>query len=177
MLECFKEQSMQLLKFSLIFLAGALFIYLLSVEPNPTNSILTDAPDFSLNTVDGKPIKLSQFEGKIVVLNFWASWCPPCRKEIPDLVAAQNRYRDRGVEILGVAVDGDQPEKIEAFVKKSGINYTIALDNGQLFETWGGSAIPLTFFIDRKGRIRERFDGLITPEELNDRLEQMLSES
>lgn len=168
---------MQLLKFSLIFLAGALFIYLLSVDPDPAKSSLTDAPDFSLNTVDGKPVKLSQFQGKIVVLNFWASWCPPCRKEIPDLIAAQNQYRDRGVEIFGVAVDGDQPEKIEAFAKKNGINYTIALDNGQLFEAWGGSAIPLTFFIDRKGRIRERFDGLITPEELNDRLEQMLSES
>lgn len=172
---------MQWFKFSLIFLAGALFIYLLStsIEPssNTASSPSADALDFSLDTLEGKPIKLSQFEGKIVVLNFWASWCPPCRKEIPDLIAAQNQYRSRGVEILGVAVDGDQPEKIEAFARKHGINYTIALDDGQTFEAWGGSAIPLTFFIDRQGRVRERFDGLITREELDVRLQQMLSES
>lgn len=174
---------MQWFKISLVFLAGALFIYLLSTSIEPTSKptiisdLGTDAPDFSLDTVTGTPVKLSQFEGKIVVLNFWASWCPPCRKEIPDLVAAQNQYKSRGVEIIGVAVDGDQPEKIESFAKKHGVNYTIALDDGQIFEAWGGSAIPLTFFIDRKGRIRERFDGLITREELNNILEQMLSES
>ena len=111
------------------------------------------APDWQLADLDGKPIKLSDFKGKVVVLNFWATWCPPCRKEIPTLVALQKDYGPQGVVVVGVSLDGGGPSAVQAFASKMGIEYPIAIGSEELAAAYGVQAIPTTFIIDRAGNV------------------------
>lgn len=115
------------------------------------------APGWHLVTPDGRPLSSAQFKGKVVLLNFWATWCPPCRKEIPGLIRLQQAYADRGLVVVGVSFDTKHPQKVAPFMKKYGINYPVAMGDGAIAEdyTGGGSslALPITFLIDRAGRL------------------------
>ena len=112
------------------------------------------APDWQLNTLDGKRVKLSDFKGKVVILNFWATWCAPCRVEIPGFVMLQKKYGDKGLAVIGVSVDEQGPEVVKKFVKRFGMNYPVVMGNEKIAEAYGGIvAIPTTFVIDREGRI------------------------
>ena len=111
------------------------------------------APDWQLIDLDGKPIKLSDFSGKVVVLNFWATWCPPCRKEIPTLVALQNDYGRQGVVVVGVSLDGGVAPTVQSFASKMGIGYPIAIGSKELATAYRVRAIPTTFIIDRAGNV------------------------
>lgn len=138
------------------------------------------APNFALQTLDNRTVTLDAYRGKIVVLNFWATWCPPCRYEIPDFIAAQKRYRDKGIEFIGIALDEDGREAVAPFVQEQGINYTVVLGEpkvlGKVVESYGGiQGIPTTFFIDREGRIQERVNGAIYGDDLETMLKQMLA--
>ena len=115
--------------------------------------------DFDVPTIDGRTIKLSDYRGKVVVLDFWATWCPPCRKEIPQLVRIANQNRDKGVEVIGLHID-DQgrstTEAIRQFIDQYSINYTIALASNAMFVAYLGSeetAIPQTLVFNREGRL------------------------
>jgi thiol-disulfide isomerase/thioredoxin len=121
------------------------------------------APGFQLAGLDGKPLTLADSHGKVVLLNFWATWCGPCRAEIPDLVALQNKYKDR-LQILGLVVDDDDPSAIKSFVADFGINYPVALASDEIRLQYGGiAALPTSFVLDAGGRIVQKHEGLRDP--------------
>jgi len=118
------------------------------------------APDWALSGLDGRTVKLSDFKGKVVVLNFWATWCPPCRREIPDLVALHNKYADQGVVVIGFSLDEGGVAGVQSFATKSGINYPLVMGDQQTAQAYGGiSSIPTTFIIGRDGKLAGNIKG------------------
>jgi thiol-disulfide isomerase/thioredoxin len=121
------------------------------------------APDFKLTGLDGKSVTLAGSHGKVILLNFWASWCGPCRAEIPDLVELQNKYKDR-LQILGLVVDDDDQDAIKEFAEKFRINYPVALATNEIRMQYGGiAALPTSFVLDAEGRIVQKHEGLRDP--------------
>ena len=133
------------------------------------------ARNFDLKDANGKAIRLSDYEGKVVVLDFWATWCPPCRKEIPGFVALQTKYADQGVVVIGVSLD-DSWAPVRSFMGEYKINYPIVLDTRQeLPGLYGGiRGIPTTFVIDREGVIRTKHEGYGPPELFVKAVEEVL---
>ncbi len=120
------------------------------------------APDWSLTDLDGKAIKLSDFKGKVVILNFWATWCPPCRAEIPDFIDLQKQYQGKGVEIIGLSVDSDPPAQVAKFVTKASINYPIVMSTEDLAQKYGVTeGIPVTCIIGPDGAIADKHLGMV----------------
>jgi thiol-disulfide isomerase/thioredoxin len=118
------------------------------------------APDWNLSDVDGKPVKLSDFKGKVVILDFWATWCPPCRAEIPGFVAIQKKYADTGFTVIGVSLDKQGISVVKPFMRQLGMNYPVVIGNPQTVEDYGGiTAIPTTFVIDRQGNVVAAYEG------------------
>ncbi len=116
------------------------------------------APPFTLSDVQGRPVSLADFRGKVVVLDFWATWCPPCKREIPDFIDLQSEYSSKGLQIVGIALD--EPQKVKEFAEQVGMNYSVLLgDDATAMEYGGISGIPTTFVIDRTGKIVNRFEG------------------
>ena len=118
------------------------------------------APEWQLKDLEGKAVKLSDFKGKVVILNFWATWCPPCRREIPSFVSLQKQYGDKGLVIIGVLLDEKGPGVVKPFVAKMGINYPIVMGDPKTAADYGGIAVvPTTFVIDRNGKIAAEHQG------------------
>ena len=146
----------------------------------PASEIGRAGPDFLLETPQGGTLRLSDFQGRPVVLNFFASWCWPCRREMPELVAAYSRYRAKGLVIVGV--DMQEPaKKVLKFADDFGIRFPLAIDrDGEVGDAWrlGGpiQGLPSTYFIDATGVIRDRFYGPLTEEFLEKRLAKILPE-
>jgi thiol-disulfide isomerase/thioredoxin len=121
------------------------------------------APEFHLAGLDGKPVTLADSKGKVVLVNFWATWCGPCRAEIPDLVELQNKYQDR-LQILGLVVDDEDQDAIKKFVAKFHINYPVAMATDALRLEYGGiPALPTSFVLDSQGRVVQKHEGLRDP--------------
>src|SRR5277367_70840 len=121
------------------------------------------APDFQLQTLDGKTLKLGDANGKVVLLNFWATWCGPCRMEIPDLIELQKQYKD-SLQIVSLLVDVDDVEDAKKFVQEAGINYPVAVATNEVRIKYGGvSALPTLFVLDTQGRIVQKHVGLYDP--------------
>jgi len=133
------------------------------------------AQNFSLKTGDGKTYELFQHKGKVIVVNFWATWCGPCRKEIPDFIEVYKKYKDQGVEIVGVSLDKDGWAKVTPFVKQNNINYPVVLDNGAVASTFGKiQFIPTTFIIDPSGNIVDEHTGVMTKAMLEAKIKPLL---
>jgi cytochrome c biogenesis protein CcmG/thiol:disulfide interchange protein DsbE len=125
------------------------------------------APDFVLKDLQGKDLKLADYKGKVLVLNFWATWCPPCRAEIPDFVEAYAANKDKGLEILGVSVDRMTADRLLPFVSKAKINYPVVLADAKIVQDYEpGDYIPTTIIIDKKGIVRRRHVGQMDKETL-----------
>jgi thiol-disulfide isomerase/thioredoxin len=121
------------------------------------------APEFKLADLAEKPISLADFRSKVVLLNFWATWCGPCRAEIPDLVELQKKYSDR-LQIIGLVVDDDDVDEIKKFMTEFGINYPIAVTTDEIRMQYGGiAALPTSFVIDAEGRVVQKHEGLRNP--------------
>ncbi len=134
------------------------------------------APDFELTTLDGRKLKLSSYRGKAVVLNFWATWCGPCRIEMPWFVDLQKQYGAEGLTILGVAMDDSDPQKIAAFASEMGVNYPVLLGTDKVSEEYGNvEYLPTTFYIDRQGNIVGKSAGLMSKGELEEDAKKALS--
>jgi thiol-disulfide isomerase/thioredoxin len=126
---------------------------MLRAEPVPP----TPAPAWQLKDLDGNVVSSDQFKGKVVVVDFWATWCPPCRAEIPGYVSLQQKYAKDGLVIVGVSVDQDPPAKVKKWVDAHNVSYTIVMQDDDVTTAFGGmDAIPTTFLIDRDGNIRDK---------------------
>jgi cytochrome c biogenesis protein CcmG/thiol:disulfide interchange protein DsbE len=133
------------------------------------------APDFALKDVNGNVVHLSDLKGKVVLLDFWATWCGPCNVEIPWFTDFQRKYKDRGFEVLGVAEDDDGWKAVTPFATEKKINYRLVLGNDQTGDLYGGiEALPTTFIIDRDGRIASVHLGLSGKKEFEDAIEKLL---
>jgi thiol-disulfide isomerase/thioredoxin len=127
----------------------------------PGLGFATPAPDFTLESLDGKSMTLSDLRGKAVLLNFWATWCTPCRIEMPWFVELQKEYGPQGLQIVGVAMDDSGRDDIAKFAKDMGVNYPVLLGKEAVGEAYGGvPALPETFFIGRDGKIVDKIIGL-----------------
>ena len=119
------------------------------------------APDFELSSLDGSSVRLSSLRGKAVLLNFWATWCVPCKTEMPWFVELQKQYGPQGFQIVGVAMDDASTDDIAKFAKDLGVNYPILLGKEAVGLSYGGvNVLPTTFFLDRNGKVIAREFGL-----------------
>jgi len=144
----------------------------LLVYPAPNTE---KAPPFSLKKSDGETITLSSLRGKVVILNFWATWCGPCRAEIPGFVEVYQQYKLKGLEIVGVALDSDGWKAVTPFVEKYDIKYTVVMGDEETIQRYGGiNAIPTTVIIDRKGDIVARHVGYMSKGDLINALNGLL---
>ena len=158
----------------------ALLAYGFRTDPRAIPSPLVDRPaaQFALRTFDGQPVGLDTLAGKVVVLNFWASWCyPACYEEAPTLERGWERYKDRGVVMLGVNVQ-DKEEPARKFLAQFGHTFPNAPDpGGRVSVDYGVYGVPETFFIDRKGRIRAKHVGAITDDVFRVQVDRLLGEA
>ena len=138
---------------------------------------LGPAPAFSLEDLSGETLELSQFSGKVLVLNFWATWCPPCRAEIPDFVSSYNRLRSKGLAIIGVSLDRLGADELKAFVAENKISYPVAFATEKIMADYQpGQYIPATIVIDKKGVIRDRHVGQMKGRDLEKLYFQLINE-
>jgi thiol-disulfide isomerase/thioredoxin len=142
------------------------------------SSLLTkasDAPDFTLESLDGKNMRLSDLRGKAVLLNFWATWCGPCKIETPWLVELQNQYGHDGLQVVGVEMGDDGKDEITKFMKDMGVNYPVLIGKEAVGEAYGGvPALPETFFIGRDGKIVDKIIGLKGKGDIEDSIKKAL---
>jgi len=136
------------------------------------------APDFELQTLDGKSMKLSDFRGKAVLLNFWATYCGPCKVEIPWFVELQKEYGPQGFQIVGVAMDDASTEEIAKFAQEMSINYPVLLGKESVGQSYGGvGALPVSFFVDRGGKLIAREFGLQSRSVFVDHIKKALGQA
>jgi peroxiredoxin len=134
------------------------------------------APDFALSSLDGKTLKLSDYHGKAVLLNFWATWCEPCKIEMPWFVDLQKKYGPQGLQVLGVAMDDAPAKDISDFAQKMGVNYPIVIGKEEVGTQYGGvQYLPSTFYISRDGKIMDRVFGLVSRSEIETNIQKALS--
>ena len=135
------------------------------------------APDFTLQSIDGKTIRLSDFRRKAVLLNFWATYCAPCRIEMPWFVELQNRYAAEGLQVVGVAMDDASPNDIEKFANDLGVNYPILVGEETVGNAFGGvQFLPSTFYIGRDGKVVDKVFGLNRRNEIEEDIKRALAQ-
>ncbi len=137
------------------------------------------APDFTLHTLDGKTVKLSDYRGKAVLLNFWATWCEPCKIEMPWFVELQKQYASDGLQIIGVSMDDDNPAEIAKFTKELGVDYIVLTgkenERDAVANLYGGvTFLPENFYIDREGKIVDKIYGIKSRSEIEASIKKAL---
>jgi len=136
------------------------------------------APDFTSTDLKGNQVRLSSFKGKAVVVNFWATWCEPCKIEMPWLVDLQKKYGPEGLQILGVAMDDADDAAIRQFSVKMGVNYPVLKGTEAIADLYGGlDGLPATFFVDRSGKIADKAVGLMSKSVIEDAIKRALEQA
>ncbi len=135
------------------------------------------APGLTLNDSKGTAIKLSDYKGNVVLLDFWATWCHGCKVEIPWYVEFQNKYKESGLSVIGVAMDDDGWKSVTPFLEEEKINYPIVIGTSELAKPFGVDALPVTLLIDRDGKIADSHTGLVDKTEFEKEIQILLKES
>jgi len=160
-------------KFSLVFV----LLFSLFFSACQGNAGSTRAPDFTLLDVNSKMVNLSDFKGKMVLINFFATYCPPCRAEIPDFIKLQDKYRDKGFVVVGISTDEDWKEVLPDFIKRKGINYPVLIATSKVIKDYGNVyALPTSFLLDKNHNIVKKFNGMVSESELEPLITQLLSQ-
>ena len=135
------------------------------------------APTLSLKDIRGRTVRLSDYKGRVVLLNFWATWCPPCRAEMPDLVKLQREYARQGLQVVGVTYPPETVSRVRRFARRLGVNYPIALGTRATKSLFANTdTLPITVVIDRDGNIRDTIEGIMLPEEFEQKVKPLLRE-
>ena len=136
------------------------------------------APDFALKSLpDGKEIRLSSLRGKAVLVNFWATWCEPCKIEMPSLVDLQKKYGPQGLQIVGVAMDDAEDKEINTFAHKMGVNYMVLRGTEKVGELYGGiEHLPMTYYLDRSGKVVDATEGMAGEATFEDAIKRALAQ-
>lgn len=135
------------------------------------------APDVVAETIDGEPFRLRAHRGEVVVVNVWATWCAPCRVEMPGFVDLQREFEDDGVQFVGIAVDRDGAAAVRPFVEEEGINFPQIANPAVAARHFPGEVVPRTYLIDKRGRIRYEHSGVLLTWALDDALERLVAET
>jgi len=144
-----------------VSLLAALFILPGCTKPEPPALPGNPAPAFSLVDVNGKPLRLADHAGKVVVLDFWATWCGPCKQAVKEMEDLHRAYGSKGVVVIGISVDtgSDAAARVRAFAAEHGMTYLLAVDDGSVKRRYGAARIPATFILDRQHIIRQTYPG------------------
>ncbi len=135
------------------------------------------APGFTLKDAAGKQVSLSDYRGKVVLLNFWATWCGPCKIEIPWFVEFEQKYKDRGFAVLGVAMDEEGWEAVKPYIEANKVNYRMMVGNDTVAQQFGGvDSLPTTFLLDQTGKIASTHIGLVSKGDYEHEIEQLLGD-
>lgn len=153
-------------------IAGALLVF---TAPLTFGQVDKPAPALALKDVAGRTLRLSDYRGKVVLLNFWATWCAPCRAEMPDLIKWQREYGRRGLQIIGITYPPEELAEVQKFMKSIKVNYPIALGDEETKARFDkGEVLPITVIIDRKGVVREIIQGILFSEEFEHKIKPLL---
>ena len=154
----------------IVFVLLLLVAPVVSLAQNPQ-----PAPPVILKDLRGRTVRLSDFKGKVVLLNFWATWCPPCRAEIPELIKWQRQYRLAGLQVIGVTYPPTNRRRVERFTRARKVNYPVLLGSKEtkaLFNA--GETLPFSIVIDRKGNVSESIEGILLAEEFDEKVKPLL---
>ena len=133
------------------------------------------APDFNLKDLNGNPVKLSDYKGRVVLINFWATWCPPCRMEIPHFIELQKKYQGKGFVIIGISRDEDGIDAVKPFVNEFKINYQVLLEDDKVADDYGGIVgIPTSFLVDTEGNQVKKYYGYTETSEIEKDMRPLL---
>lgn len=141
-------------------------------------SVRQKAPDFTLRDAEGRQVRLADYRGKVVLLNFWATWCGPCRVEIPWFIDFEKQYKDRGFAVLGVSMDEEGWEAVRPYLDRMRVNYRVLMGDSMVSDLYGGvDSLPTSFMIDRDGRVARVHIGLVSRSEYQDDIDKLLDRS
>jgi len=145
-----------------------------SLDASTGPGVGRQAPGLRLESLDGRQVSLADYAGQVILLNFWATWCPPCKEEIPTIEKAYQAHRDEGLVVLGIN-DGEAAEVVRAFAGELGITYPVLIDkHGDVAARYRRRGLPLTVIVDRDGVIRIRHEGYLTAGQLDSYLSRLL---
>ncbi len=164
---------MNIIRFHIVTAACLVLLILMPACQGKTE--MSQAPEFTLLNLSGDTVNLSDYKGKVVLINFFATYCPPCRMEIPDFIKLQKEFGPAGFVVIGISVDNDGEQVLPPFVERLGINYPILLATTKVLRDYGNIyALPVTFILDRDHRIVQKITGMVDEDELRPVIEELL---
>lgn len=135
-------------------------------------------PQFTLKDINGRTVRLRDYRGKVVLVNFWATWCPPCRVEMPDLIRLQREHARQGLQIIGITYPPESKTRVRRFARSLKVNYPIVLGTRQIKERFSSEdTLPLTVVINRDGKVKEIISGILLPQEFDEKIKPLLMNS
>lgn len=161
----------------LLFVIVGLFINQVRQKETPSikeSALVKEAPDFSLPDIYGNAFRLSALQGKVILIDFWATWCPFCRESIPVLKSLYDDYKDKGFEVVGIALEYDNGRALRIFSEEKKINYTLLIGNEELAKDYSAYGVPTRFLINREGKIVKEFVGFQDKETFAAAIQELL---